>query len=157
MLAEINAPKTIRELFKATMHFDGLPIENQCVCLWDVPGYLKPVKPTHSPFFNALTNAALAADLLSLTQAKVNANPTPTPRFISPTLQLPLLPTKFRIASLPAPAFPVKFNSPVSNYTNQISPSLHAQIISSPAISFVAQLNHQSPPQQRYHSLVIQL
>ena len=76
MPTQLNAPNTARQLSQATMHFDGLQLD-QFPRRSSMPEQLFLVSPTHSPPLNALANAPLA---LNPPQAHINV-PAPHPPF----------------------------------------------------------------------------
>ena len=76
MPTQLNAPNTARQLSQATMHFDGLQLDQFPLRL-SMPGQLNLVSPPRSPPLNALANAPVAPNP---PQAHINV-PAPHPLF----------------------------------------------------------------------------
>ena len=54
---QLNAPNTARQLSLATMHSDGLELDNQFRRRSSMPSHLNLVSPPRKPSLNALVNA----------------------------------------------------------------------------------------------------
>ena len=146
MPTQLNAPNTARQQSQATMHFDGLQLDNKIPRIPSMPGQLNLVSPPRSPPLNPLVNAALA---LNPQEAHINVPAPPSPVLNPEPPHFPLIPPAFRFPPSPPQALPLHAANHVANIVNLLPHSTPAPLISSANV-FVPQLIHPPPPQKSF-------
>ena len=103
MPTQLNPPNRARQLFEATMHFDGLQLDHHFLRRSSMPGQLYLVSPLHSPPLNALVNAPLAPNP---PQAHINVPDPPSSVFKPRTTLFLVNPTRIPLCSFAATSTP---------------------------------------------------